>query len=478
MSDRIKVAVRVRRPQGNLPVVCQVRGNTVSLINDDKKTFRLSSPQKNGAKEFKYDYCFDSTDSVARDQSLIYDDLVRGYVLHTLEGYNSCILAYGQTGSGKTFTMMGEKENEGIVPRFCRELFEVFHMCHQEDQESDMTTDFQVKCSFFEIYNEQVIDLLSSASQRRCKIRERHDHSTFVEGLEENSVQDVNEIISCIHRGNENRTVRSTNMNQESSRSHAIFHISVHQKETNKKTGTVVECHSTCKLVDLAGSERLGNSAADGKVRQEGTSINKSLSTLGRVISLLAESDRHRNALVPFRESALTWILKENLGGNSNTCLVACVSPENYYESLSTLRYASLTKRVRTNATINSLSHIEQMEELKAKLRELQKIVNDRKSTSAHQHTLERRVEDIQRANFFLEQRMAKESQLADKLLHTTRYERDSLASMLLQMIESFNWKQTLNDSATKIFERSQQLEDSFKKDRSFVDVTLQKYFT
>ena len=308
MSDRIKVVVRVKKPQGNLPIVCKVHGDTISLINDDKKAFRLSSPQKNAAKEFRYDHCFGSTDSVDRDQSIIYESLVRGYVLHTLEGYNSCILAYGQTGSGKTFTMMGEKGNEGIVPRFCRELFEVFHMCHQDDQESDIITDFQVKCSFFEIYNEQVIDLLSSLSQRKCKIRERHDHSTFVEGLEEIAVHNVEELISCIHKGNENRTVRSTNMNQESSRSHAIFHISVNQKETHKKTGTVVECHSTCKLVDLAGSERLGSAAADGKIRQEGTSINKSLSILGRVISLLAEGDRQRSQMIPYRESALTWI--------------------------------------------------------------------------------------------------------------------------------------------------------------------------
>lgn len=478
MSDRIKVAVRVRKPRENLPNVCHVHGNTITLINDDKKAIRLSSPQKNTAREFRFDYCFGSIEFTDNDQSEIYEKLVRGYVLHTLEGYNSCILAYGQTGSGKTFTMMGEKNNEGIVPRFCRELFEVFHICHQDDQNSEVFTDFQVKCSFFEIYNEQVIDLLSSMTQRKCKIRERNDHSTFVEGVEEIVVHNVEEIISCIHRGNENRTVKSTNMNQESSRSHAIFHISVNQRETHKKTGTVVECHSTCKLVDLAGSERLGNSAADGKLRQEGTSINKSLSTLGRVISLLAERDKYRNRLVPYRESALTWILKENLGGNSNTCLVACVSPENHYESLSNLRYASLAKKVRTSATVNSLSHIEQMEELKAKLRELQNMINDKKPTSTHQHSLEKRIEDVQRANFFLEQRMAKESQLADQALQSTRHERDSLASVTLQMLESFNWNQQLNDHATKLRNHSQKLENLFQKDRSFFDVTLQKYLT
>lgn len=478
MADRIKVAVRVKNHQKHPFIKCNVRDDAITLINDDKKAFRLSSPQKGANKEFKFDYCFDSTDSLNKDQSVIYEKLVRGYVLHTLEGYNSCILAYGQTGSGKTFTMMGEKNNEGIIPRFCRELFEVFHMCHQDDRDSDVITDFQIKCSFFEIYNEQVIDLLSSTTQRKCKIRERHDHSTFVEGVEEIKVRSVDEIISCIHKGNENRTVRSTNMNQESSRSHAIFHISVNQRETHKKTGTVVECHSTCKLVDLAGSERVGNSAADGKSRQEGTSINKSLSTLSRVISLLAECDRNKNKVIPFRESALTWILKENLGGNSNTCLIGCISPENYYESLSTLRYATLAKKVKTSATINSLSHIEQMEELKAKLCELQKIINEKKPTSANQHTLEKRVEDIQKANFSLEQRMAKESQLSDQALQDAKYQRNSLASVLLQVIDSFDWNQPLNDSAAKLWESSQKLENSFQIDRSFFDVTLQKYFT
>lgn len=471
MSDRIKVAVRVRSPQSNGPRVCQASSNTITLINDDKKSFRFSSPQKNAAKEFRYDYCFSPTDSIAQDQAELYEKLVRGYVLHTLEGYNSCILAYGQTGSGKTFTMMGDQEHEGIVPRFCRELFEVFHMCHQED-ESELITDFQVKCSSFEIYNEQVVDLLSPGSQKRCKIRERADKTTFVEGLEEVEVANVEEIIACIHRGNENRTVGSTLMNQESSRSHAVFHISVYQKETRVKTGTVVECHSTCKLVDLAGSERL--SSGDTKLKLEGTSINKSLSTLGRVISLLAEADRYKSPLVPYRESALTWILKENLGGNSNTCLIACISPENYYESLSTLRYASLTKRIRTSATLNSLSHIAQMEELKAKLRELQKMVNDKKSTTANQHILERRVEDIQRTNFFLEQRMAKESQISEQLLQAAQQERDALAWITLHIIESFDWTPT--DSARNLYMRSQQLQRAFEEDTLCFNNALHKY--
>ena len=471
MSDRIKVAVRVRSPQGNGPIVCRASSDTVSLINDDKKSFRISSPQKKAAKEFTYDYCFSPTNSIAQDQAEIYEKLIRGYVLHTLEGYNSCILAYGQTGSGKTFTMMGDQNHEGVVPRFCRELFEVFHICHQDDS-NELTTEFQVKCSSFEIYNEQVIDLLSSGSQKRCKIRERADKSTFVEGLEEVDVANVDEIIECIHRGNENRTVRSTHMNQESSRSHAVFHISVYQKETDSKTGTVVECRSTCKLVDLAGSERLGS--GDTKMKHEGTSINKSLSTLGRVISLLAEADRHKSPLVPYRESALTWILKENLGGNSNTCLIACVSPENYHESLSTLRYASLTKRVRTSATLNSLSHIEQMEDLKSKLRELQKMVNDKKSTNPGQHILEKRVEDIQRTNFFLEQRMAKEAQISAQVLQTAQQERDALAWITLHIIESFDWGQA--ESNHKICNRSSQLQKAFEEDLSVFDDAFQKY--
>ncbi|XP_067228995.1 kinesin-like protein KIF1A isoform X5 [Chanodichthys erythropterus] len=356
----VKVAVRVR-PFNSREIskeskcIIQMSGNTTTIINP-------KAPKEN--KSFNFDYSYWSHTSPEdinyASQLQVYRDIGEEMLLHAFEGYNVCIFAYGQTGAGKSYTMMGkqEKDQEGIIPLV----------------------------SYMEIYCERVRDLLNPKNKGNLRVREHPLLGPYVEDLSKLAVTSYNDIQDLMDSGNKARTVAATNMNETSSRSHAVFNIIFTQKRHDSETDNTSEKVSKISLVDLAGSERADSTGAKGTRLKEGANINKSLTTLGKVISALAEVDSGSNknkkkkkveSFIPYRDSVLTWLLRENLGGNSRTAMVAALSPAdiNYDETLSTLRYADRAKQIRCNAVINEDPNNRLVRELKEEVGRLKDLL-------------------------------------------------------------------------------------------------------
>ncbi|VDN94729.1 unnamed protein product [Brugia pahangi] len=326
-------------------------------------------------KTFAYDHCFNSSDPTASnfiDQNEVFERVGTAVLINAFAGYNACIFAYGQTGSGKSYTMMGTAENPGIIPRLCCSIFQKI---------SELSSDslaFKVEVSYMEIYNEKVRDLLDpKKTNKNLKVREHKVLGPMVDGLSVLAVSSFEQIASLMEEGNKSRTVAATNMNTESSRSHAVFNIRLTQALTDTKNGFTGEKMSKISLVDLAGSERAQKTGAVGKRLEEGGNINKSLTTLGMVISALAERS-HPNGIskpkfIPYRDSILTWLLKDSLGGNSRTVMIATVSPaaDNYEETLSTLRYADRATKIVNHAVINEDPNAKVIRELREEVETL-----------------------------------------------------------------------------------------------------------
>ncbi|KAM9827173.1 kinesin-like protein KIF1C [Neosynchiropus ocellatus] len=376
-SASVKVAVRVRpfnsRESGrNANCVIQMQGNTTCISNPKQP--------KDGAKNFTFDYSYwshtTSEDPNFACQKQVYKDIGEEMLLHSFEGYNVCIFAYGQTGAGKSYTMMGKQEpgQEGIIPQMCEDLYQRIG----ENTDPDLT--YSVEVSYMEIYCERVRDLLNPKSQGTLRVREHPILGPYVEDLSKLAVTGYNDIYDLMDVGNKARTVAATNMNETSSRSHAVFTIVFTQKRRDQMTGLDTEKVSKISLVDLAGSERADSSGAKGTRLKEGANINKSLTTLGKVISALAEmqsSKKRKSDFIPYRDSVLTWLLKENLGGNSRTAMIAALSPAdiNYEETLSTLRYADRAKQIRCNAVINEDPNAKLIRELKGEVERLRNLL-------------------------------------------------------------------------------------------------------
>ena len=277
-------------------------------------------------------------------------------------GYNYSLFAYGQTGSGKSHSMVGFGTDVGIIPRACQSIFSTIKEKRSLNlPDSDTTTEYAVTCSMLEIYNERVRDLftpLSTQPRAGLRIRDSPKTGAYVEGLKLIPVLASEQISRLLQFGTRNRTVAATNMNETSSRAHTIFAITLTQTRTNRSTTTVSDVVSSINLIDLAGSERANKTGATGDRLTEGGHINKSLSALGNVINALAKnetSSAKKKLLVPYRDAVLTHLLKNALGGNSKTTMIAAVSPspDNYAESLSTLRYADRAKSIKNAAVIN-----------------------------------------------------------------------------------------------------------------------------
>ncbi|XP_038271673.1 kinesin-like protein KIF1A isoform X24 [Dermochelys coriacea] len=377
----VKVAVRVRpfnsREMGrDSKCIIQMTGNTTTIVNPKQP--------KEMPKSFSFDYSYWShttpEDINYASQKQVYQDIGEEMLQHAFEGYNVCIFAYGQTGAGKSYTMMGrqEKDQQGIIPQLCEDLF---------SRINDTTNDnmsYSVEVSYMEIYCERVRDLLNPKNKGNLRVREHPLLGPYVEDLSKLAVTSYNDIQDLMDSGNKARTVAATNMNETSSRSHAVFNIIFTQKRHDAETDVTTEKVSKISLVDLAGSERADSTGAKGTRLKEGANINKSLTTLGKVISALAEVDsgpnknkkKKKTDFIPYRDSVLTWLLRENLGGNSRTAMVAALSPAdiNYDETLSTLRYADRAKQIRCNAVINEDPNNKLIRELKdevARLRDL-----------------------------------------------------------------------------------------------------------
>lgn len=319
----------------------------------DKATNTRKAYEK---KSFTFDNSFWSgapSDPHYADQETIYDSLGEEFLDHNFAGYHTCIFAYGQTGSGKSYTMMGVNGNPGLIPRTCEDLFERIESHRSPD------ISYSVRVSYFEVYNEQVRDLLApkTDSPRFLKVRESPTEGPYVTDLIEHPVKNYAEVKRFIELGDKSRTTASTKMNDTSSRSHAVFTVMLRQVHHDVNTDETTERVGRMRLVDLAGSERANATGATGARLREGGNINKSLTTLGRVIAALATASTSRSSskkeVVPYRDSILTWLLKDSLGGNSKTAMIACISPTDYEETLSTLRYADQAKHIKTRATVN-----------------------------------------------------------------------------------------------------------------------------
>ena len=390
-SSGITVAVRLRPfNQREIRLNCT---NVVAMPAHGKVTI---SQVRNGKvcdsekpREFNFDECFwthdarpsgemkcDLSTSVGfADQQVVFDRIGEPCVRAVLDGFNGCLFAYGQTGSGKTYTMMGYQQDPGLIPRMCGAVFAV-----SADDVSKASTLMSVECSYMEIYNERVIDLLDSSGrpppEGGLRVRQHPSTGVFVEGLRKFAVAGDDEVLQLVAEGDRRRTVAATNMNAVSSRSHAILILYVSQTKTDASGGTSGKS-ARMSLVDLAGSERVSSTGAEGDTLAEGASINKSLTVLGMCLARLAdasESASGKSSLpIPFRDSNLTFILNESLGGNSKTTMIAAVSPAdvNADETVSTLRFAQITKRVKTKPVINENPNAKVIRELKQELSEL-----------------------------------------------------------------------------------------------------------
>ncbi|XP_071941853.1 kinesin-like protein KIF28P [Antedon mediterranea] len=286
------------------------------------------------------------------DQKLVFNDLGNGVLKNAWEGYNCSLFAYGQTGSGKSYSVVGYGANKGIVPMFCNQIFVGIN----EKKSEGVKTEYEVSFSMLEIYNEQVRDLLSPSSNKKggLRVREHPKKGFYAEGLRTVPVNSYNDIENRMEEGTRNRTVAATQMNATSSRAHTIVGVTFTQKSFND-AGQEMAKVSIINLVDLAGSERADSTGATGDRLKEGAAINQSLSALGNVIAALADASSGKRVKVPYRDSVLTRLLKNALGGNSKTIMIAALSPAdiNYDETLSTLRYADRAKQIKTKAVVN-----------------------------------------------------------------------------------------------------------------------------
>ncbi|XP_039594016.1 kinesin-like protein KIF16B isoform X2 [Polypterus senegalus] len=384
----VKVAVRLRpmnRREKDLEAKCIIimERNKTSITNIKIPEGMSGDSARERTKTFTYDFSYDSTDckhSSYVSQEKVFNDLGTDVLKSAFEGYNACVFAYGQTGSGKSYTMMGNPGDSGLIPRICEGLFSRISGMSRRDEAS-----FRTEVSYLEIYNERVRDLLRRKSSKtyNLRVREHPKDGPYVEDLSKHLVQNYSDVEELMEAGNINRTTASTGMNDVSSRSHAIFTINF----TQAKFDAEMPCETVSKihLVDLAGSERADATGATGVRLKEGGNINKSLVTLGNVISALADlsqdsaisHSKKKQVFVPYRDSVLTWLLKDSLGGNSKTIMVATISPAdvNYGETLSTLRYANRAKNIINKPTINEDSNVKLIRELRAEIARLKALL-------------------------------------------------------------------------------------------------------
>eukprot|EP00698_Gefionella_okellyi_P018272 TRINITY_DN545_c0_g1_i4.p1 TRINITY_DN545_c0_g1~~TRINITY_DN545_c0_g1_i4.p1 ORF type:complete len:1900 (+),score=497.76 TRINITY_DN545_c0_g1_i4:40-5739(+) len=365
MTDNIRVAVRMRplnareRDMGAKTCV-QMNGQQLVITKPD---------EPDDTNEFAFDYCYDSMDSTSETyagQDRVFQDLGSLFLESCWEGYNSTLFAYGQTGSGKSFSMMGTRDQLGVIPLGCAELF------RRIQANRDPELKYYVEASYLEIYNETIQDLFNPKNQDGLKLREDPKLGVFVESLTKVAVSTYREIERLMEQGSAARTVAATKMNATSSRSHSVFTLRMVQqrmKEGQIKSQRV----SVVNLVDLAGSERQQATGAEGQRLREACAINKSLSALGNVISSLADMAKGKKVFVPYRDSILTRMLQQALGGNAKTIMIAAISPAavNYEESLSTLRYADRAKRIVNRAVVNETAQDKLIRELKEELERL-----------------------------------------------------------------------------------------------------------
>ncbi|XP_041133033.1 kinesin-like protein KIF14 [Polyodon spathula] len=373
-NSAVTVAVRVR-PFNNREKTEKAH----QVVFMERQETIVQHPESKQSHSFVYDFSFwsfDKTHPSFASQKTVYEKLALPLLERAFEGYNTCLFAYGQTGSGKSYTMMGFSEDTGVIPRFCEDLFS--RVKKSENQE----VSYRLEMSYFEVYNEKIHDLLvvkdeNGQNKQPLRVREHPVFGPYVADLSMNVVGSFADIQSWLELGNKQRATAATGMNDKSSRSHSVFTLVMTQTKTEfvdeeEHDHTIT---SRINLVDLAGSERCSTAQTSGDRLKEGVSINKSLLTLGKVISALSEhtSQNKKKIFIPYRESVLTWLLKESLGGNSKTAMIATISPAASYveESLSTLRYAKQARMIINIAKVNEDTNAKLIRELKAEVEKL-----------------------------------------------------------------------------------------------------------
>ncbi|KAF0888925.1 hypothetical protein E2562_020147 [Oryza meyeriana var. granulata] len=347
--------------ENNVQVVIRVRplNNTEKNLHNYNRCLKQESAQSItwiGQPESRF--TFDHVACEAVNQEVLFRVAGLPMVENCMAGYNSCIFAYGQTGSGKTYTMLGEiselevrpSPDRGMTPRIFEFLFARIRA--EEESRRDEKLKYNCKCSFLEIYNEQITDLLDPSSTN-LPLREDTRKGVYVENLTELEVGCVSDIIRLLMLGSVNRKVAATNMNRESSRSHSVFTCIIESRWEKDSASNLR--FARLNLVDLAGSERQRTSGAEGERLKEAANINKSLSTLGLVIMSLVDQAHGKQRHVPYRDSRLTFLLQDSLGGNSKTMIIANVSPSlcSASETLSTLKFAQRARLIQNNAVVN-----------------------------------------------------------------------------------------------------------------------------
>uniref|UniRef100_A0A915MQ61 Kinesin-like protein n=1 Tax=Meloidogyne javanica TaxID=6303 RepID=A0A915MQ61_MELJA len=348
-NECVKVVVRCRPLSSSE----QAQGHNC-CVNVDSKSgiIELTNPQcpDEPAKCFSFDSAFDLNSK----QLDVYDEAVRPIVDSVLQGFNGTVFAYGQTGTGKTYTMEGPSgigkniasDQRGVIPNSIDQIF-------QHIAQSPPSLQYLVRASFLEIYQEEIRDLLdkSGGTGKRLELKERPDVGVYVRDLSSFVTQSVEEIEHVLKVGHSNRSVGRTNMNEHSSRSHAILVLTVESSEIGPDGQPHIRV-GRLNLVDLAGSERQSKTGSEGQRFREATKINLSLSALGNVIAALTDQ---QSSHIPYRDSKLTRLLQDSLGGNSKTVMIANIGPAsyNYEETLSTLRYSSRAKQIQNKPIIN-----------------------------------------------------------------------------------------------------------------------------
>ncbi|KAJ6139735.1 hypothetical protein N7471_006221 [Penicillium samsonianum] len=397
-------------------------------------------------KSFTFDNSFwshNEEDEHYAHQEDVYNSLGEEFLDHNFEGYHTCIFAYGQTGSGKSYTMMGTPDRPGLIPRTCEDLFQRIENSPSPD------ISYNVRVSYFEVYNEHVRDLLVPRTDppHYLRIRESPSEGPYVKDLTEVTARNYTELMKFMRKGDVSRTTASTKMNDTSSRSHAVFTITLKQIHHDLSTDETTERTARIRLVDLAGSERAKSTEATGARLREGANINKSLTTLGRVIAALADPKKLRGPrkgkeLVPYRDSILTWLLKDSLGGNSKTAMIACIAPADYEETLSTLRYADQAKNIRTRARVNqdqmsAAERDQQIAEMTETIRTLQLSVSQAAVNQRASEASDERLEEYQQKVEKMQRLMEENQMVSECKIRQLQTENDALRMHLKLAVES-----------------------------------------
>ncbi|XP_077625505.1 kinesin-like protein KIF3B [Crocuta crocuta] len=341
-SESVRVVVRCRPMNGK-----EKAASYDKVVDVDVKLGQVSVKNPKGvAHEMPKTFTFDAVYDWNAKQFELYDETFRPLVDSVLQGFNGTIFAYGQTGTGKTYTMegvRGDPEKRGVIPNSFDHIFT--HISRSQNQQ------YLVRASYLEIYQEEIRDLLSKDQTKRLELKERPDTGVYVKDLSSFVTKSVKEIEHVMNVGNQNRSVGATNMNEHSSRSHAIFVITIECSEVGLDGENHIRV-GKLNLVDLAGSERQAKTGAQGERLKEATKINLSLSALGNVISALVDG---KSTHIPYRDSKLTRLLQDSLGGNAKTVMVANVGPASYNveETLTTLRYANRAKNIKNKPRVN-----------------------------------------------------------------------------------------------------------------------------